>query len=95
MEYYLLSIDQINENELYKFIRYYLTQIYDNKFDLYVDLLNIAMKSVNDKYKLTNYLINSVDDNNVDIISIQAMTYLETSLVDVLENVNKEGEQNG
>ena len=86
---------QINENELYKFIRYYLTQIYDNKFDLYVDLLNIAMKSVNDKYKLTNYLINSVDDNNEDIISIQAMTYLETSLVDVLENVNKEGEQNG
>ena len=67
----------------------------DTKFDLYVDLLNIAMKSVNDKYKLTNYLINSVDDNNEDIISIQAMTYLETSLVDVLENVNKEGEQNG
>ena len=63
--------------------------------DLYVDLLNIAMKSVNDKYKLTNYLINSVDDNNEDIISIQAMTYLETSLVDVLENVNKDGEQNG
>ena len=62
---------------------------------MYVDLLNIAMKSVNDKYKLTNYLINSVDDNNEDIISIQAMTYLETSLVDVLENVNKEGEQNG
>ena len=53
------------------------------------------MKSVNDKYKLTNYLINSVDDNNEDIISIQAMTYLETSLVDVLENVNKEGAQNG
>ena len=24
---------QINENELYKFIRYYLTQIYDNKFE--------------------------------------------------------------
>ena len=55
----------------------------------------LAMKSVNDKYKLTNYLINSVDDNNEDIISIQAMTYLETSLVDVLENVNKDGEQNG
>ena len=91
----MLYVLIISSTELYKFIRYYLTQIYDNKFDLYVDLLNIAMKSVNDKYKLTNYLINSVDDNNEDIISIQAMTYLETSLVDVLENVNKEGEQNG